>query len=255
MRQLGGELKNGLASITDVSVIEVIGGRKRSVQVALDPQRMAAFNITTLAVLPALQMQNTNLPSGSFAAGNNQFTVETGTFLRSAEDVMNLVVGAFGERPVRLMDIATVTDGPAELDSYAFFGVGPQAAQIVRSRRLEVLHGHPVGAAAGGQPGNPVTAGQDLLDDPGRFPGVPGKDQEPDPVADHGRSLGHGPGRERRGGRELTSGPQTAARGLPGSRQDPEDHGSRGGGAPAGRWFCPHVVPLRCSLRRSRCRQ
>jgi multidrug efflux pump subunit AcrB len=129
LRQLAAELKNELASITDVSVIELNGGRKRSVRIELDPQRMAAFNLTTLAILPALQMQNQNLPAGSFAAGNTQFTVETGAFLRSADDVANLVVGAFGERPVRLMDIATITDGPADVDNYTFLGVGPAAAE------------------------------------------------------------------------------------------------------------------------------
>ncbi|MCB1184633.1 efflux RND transporter permease subunit [bacterium] len=129
LRQLAGELRNEIASISDVSVIEIMGGRKRAVSVELDPQRMAAFNITTLSILPALQMQNTNLPSGSFAAGNNQFLVETGSFLRSADDVGNLVVGSFMERPVRLMDVATVTDGPADIDSYTFLGVGPAGAE------------------------------------------------------------------------------------------------------------------------------
>ena len=129
LRQIATELKKEVMSIANVSVTEVIGGRKRSVQVELDPQRMAAFNITTLSILPALEMQNKNLPSGGFAAGNNQFTVETGTFLRSADDVSNLVVGSFMERPVRLMDIATVTDGPDEVDSYTFLGVGPASAE------------------------------------------------------------------------------------------------------------------------------
>ncbi len=129
LRQLAVELKNELMSITDVSVAEVIGGRRRAVSVALDPQRMAAFNITTLSVLPALQMQNSLLPSGGFAAANTQFTVETGSFLRTVDDVANLVVGAFGGRPVRLMDVATVTDGPGEIDSYTFLGVGPAAPE------------------------------------------------------------------------------------------------------------------------------
>jgi multidrug efflux pump subunit AcrB len=129
LRQIAAEVKNEVASITDVSVTELMGGRRRSVNVELDPQRMAAFNITTLSILPALEMQNKNLPSGSFARGNNQFTVETGTLLRSSDDVANLVVGSFMERPVRLMDIATITDGPGEVDSYTFLGVGPSGAE------------------------------------------------------------------------------------------------------------------------------
>ncbi|MEN8006779.1 MAG: efflux RND transporter permease subunit [Candidatus Krumholzibacteriota bacterium] len=143
LRQLAAELKNEITSITDVSVTEIVGGRKRSVQVELDPQRMAAFNITTLSILPALEMQNKSLPSGSFAAGNNQFVVETGTFLRSATDVANLVVGSFAERPVRLMDIATITDGPAEVDSYTFLGVGPSGDQTGIGDDFPVGSEHP----------------------------------------------------------------------------------------------------------------
>ncbi len=129
LRQIAGELRNELMDIPDVSVSDIIGGRPRTVSVQLDPQRMAAFNLTTLSILPALQMQNQNLPSGGFAAGNEQFQVETGTFLRSAQDVANLVVGSFGGRPVRMMDVATVTDGPGEIDNYTFMGLGPAAVQ------------------------------------------------------------------------------------------------------------------------------
>jgi multidrug efflux pump subunit AcrB len=129
LRQLAAEVKNEIMSINDVSVTNVVGGRKRNVRVELDPQRMAAFNLTTLSILPALEMQNQNLPSGGFAAGNNQFTVETGTFLRTADDVANLVVGSFGERPVRLMDVASITDGPDDVSSYSFMGVGPAGVQ------------------------------------------------------------------------------------------------------------------------------
>ncbi len=129
LRQLAAEVKNEIMSITDVSKTKVVGGRKRNVRVELDTQRMAAFNITTLSILPALEMQNKNLPSGGFARGNTQFTVETGNFLRSADDVANLVVGSFMERPVRLMDVATITDGPDDINNYSFMGIGPAAIQ------------------------------------------------------------------------------------------------------------------------------
>jgi multidrug efflux pump subunit AcrB len=130
LRQIAGELRAEIAAVTDVSVVEIHGGQRRKVNVQLDPQRMAALGVTTLSVLPAVQMQNQSLPAGSFSLAGEEFAVETTAFLRDAEDVGNLVVGVFDERPVRLMDIATITDGPAELDRYSFFGVGPQAGTI-----------------------------------------------------------------------------------------------------------------------------
>ncbi|MFH1843882.1 MAG: efflux RND transporter permease subunit [bacterium] len=143
LRQLASELKNEIASIGDVSVVEVIGGRRRSVRVELDPQRMAAFNLTTLAVLPALQMQNQNLVAGSIANLNREFVVKTGSFLRSVDDVANLVVGAFEDRPVRMLDIATVTDGPADVDSYVFMGTGIRGAEAGIPERFPVGTEHP----------------------------------------------------------------------------------------------------------------
>ena len=129
LRQIAGELKNELQSITDVSTMKIIGGRPRSLRVEPDPQRMAAFNVTTLSILPALQMANTNLPAGMFAQANEQIAVEAGTFLRTRQDVEDLVVGSFMERPVHLRDVATVTDGPDEIDTYTFLGVGPAGEQ------------------------------------------------------------------------------------------------------------------------------
>lgn len=124
LRQIAAELKNEVQQVGDVSVVDLIGGRRRAIRVEPDPQRLAAFNLPPLAVLPALQQANQALPAGSFAAANEQFVVEAGTFLRSAAEVSDLVVGVFQERPVRLGDVATVTDGPADVDSYVFFGLG-----------------------------------------------------------------------------------------------------------------------------------
>jgi multidrug efflux pump subunit AcrB len=135
LRQVAQELKKEVASVKDVSVVEVHGGRKRAVRVELDPQRLSGLSVTPLSVVQALQLQNQSLPAGSFASGNQEFTVQTGGFLRSAEDVRNLVVGVFAERPVRLRDVATVTDGPADIDSYVFFGAGPR---FDRAERLAV---------------------------------------------------------------------------------------------------------------------
>jgi multidrug efflux pump subunit AcrB len=130
LRQIAGELMAEVASVENVSVVQSHGGRRRTVQVALDPQRMTAMGVTTLSILPAIQMQNQSLPAGSLAAAGQEFSLETGDFLRNAEEVAQLVVGVFDGRPVRLSDVATITDGPDEIDSYAFFGTGPRAADI-----------------------------------------------------------------------------------------------------------------------------
>jgi multidrug efflux pump subunit AcrB len=56
------------------------------------------------------------------------------------DDVASLVVGAHQGRPVYLRDVATVTDGPAEIADYVFFAPGPAAAK----RGIEIEAGREV---------------------------------------------------------------------------------------------------------------
>ncbi len=65
-------------------------------------------------------------------SGNREIVVESGEFLRSAEDVGSVVVGIHGGRPVYLRDVARIEDGPEEPADYVLFGTGPRY-QAIRS--------------------------------------------------------------------------------------------------------------------------
>ena len=68
-------------------------------RVTLDPARLAAYNLSPLQVAGALGLSNRRLPSGQFATGNREYILETGEFLRTAEDVRNVVVGVVERTP------------------------------------------------------------------------------------------------------------------------------------------------------------
>ncbi|HKM66816.1 MAG TPA: efflux RND transporter permease subunit, partial [Candidatus Acidoferrum sp.] len=62
--------------------------------------------------------------AGSFAEGNQEFAVEAGSFLHSAEEARKIVVAVQSGRPIYLGDVASVTDGPEEPADYVYFGTG-----------------------------------------------------------------------------------------------------------------------------------
>ena len=66
----------------------------------------------------ALQGANARLPAGEFSARDRTFLVTVGAELRSAEDVGSVAVAERGGRIVRLRDVATLRDGPAEVTDY-----------------------------------------------------------------------------------------------------------------------------------------
>ena len=125
LRRVAARLADQIKQIPDVSEVKVIGGRRRQVQVALDPARMASRGVAPAALVPVLSQANRQLQSGSFSSGNREFLVETGGFLNTADDVGRVVVGASGGRPVYLRDVAAISDGPEEPADYVLFGSGP----------------------------------------------------------------------------------------------------------------------------------
>jgi multidrug efflux pump subunit AcrB len=129
LRRIGAELCDEIKKDQDVSEFSLIGGQKRQIRVILDPARLKAYHLSAFQITAALQKANFRLPSGSFPAGNREYLVETGAFLKSSEEVGNVVTGLFNGRPVTLRDVATIADGPEEPSSYVFMGLGAAAAQ------------------------------------------------------------------------------------------------------------------------------
>ena len=125
LRRLAEQIQYELQTIPNTNRVEVIGGRPRAIRVELDAVRLASRQTSVLQVARALEASNVNERAGSFEQQNTQFVVEAGTFVADAEELKKLVVNIAGGRPVYLADVATVLDGPAEVESYSWIGFGP----------------------------------------------------------------------------------------------------------------------------------
>ncbi len=122
LRRVATELAVGLEDVPDVSGAVVIGGQAREIQVLLDPGRLAERGLSPQQAVQGIRAANVHLPAGSLEGSNAVVRVEAGAFLRSSDDVANLVVGATPAGPVYLHDVAAVHDGPEEPSSYVLHG-------------------------------------------------------------------------------------------------------------------------------------
>jgi multidrug efflux pump subunit AcrB len=113
-----------LKRIAGTREVSTVGGPGRAVRVMMDPDRMAAFNVSPQDLRDALQVSNAAQPSGTLVSNNQEILVQTGTFLSGAEDVRQLVVGVAQGRPVYMSDIATVVAGPDQPARYVWHGPG-----------------------------------------------------------------------------------------------------------------------------------
>jgi multidrug efflux pump subunit AcrB len=148
LRQVAAQLHDAVKQTPEVSVVQIIGGQRREVRVTLDAARLAAYSLAPMQVMGALGASNRRLPSGNFATGNQEFLLETGEFLTSAEDVRQVVVGVFNNKPIFVREIAEVTDGGEEPAHYVHFARGsafyPAVTLAVSKRKgtnaIDVAH-------------------------------------------------------------------------------------------------------------------
>ncbi|RUT34848.1 efflux RND transporter permease subunit [Arsenicitalea aurantiaca] len=110
---------NQLSIIPGVGSATVIGGVPRQLNVLIDPDRLAAFNVGIGEVLNALQQENQNLPAGSVRQGSLVQSIQVEGRLANTEDFLDIIVSRQGGQPVRLSDVATIEDGAAEEESLA----------------------------------------------------------------------------------------------------------------------------------------
>jgi multidrug efflux pump subunit AcrB len=124
LRQVAEELASEIKKVDEVATVNLIGGRNRQLRIIPDVDKMAETGVDVLGVMQMIQASNQSSQSGGFVQGDEHFLITTGSFLSSAEEVGNLVVGVHKNMPVYLRQIAAIVDGPQSPSTYVSFGYG-----------------------------------------------------------------------------------------------------------------------------------
>ncbi len=112
--------------------VRTVGGPGRAILIELDPARMRAAQVTVDDIRRAVQATQQGGPVGQVTDANQVVQVSSGPFLRTADDVGELVVGVHQGHGVTLADVAAVRDAalPAQRGVWwAMRGQGDQSGQ------------------------------------------------------------------------------------------------------------------------------
>ena len=120
LRRLAEEVSTFLQTIENTSEVNIVGGRSREIQVNLDPEKMSARAVTIIEVLRAINASNNLLRHGNLALENQSFRLESGDVFRDITMLKETPVSVIDGSVVLLKDIAQITDGPAEQNSYTW---------------------------------------------------------------------------------------------------------------------------------------
>ncbi len=107
-------LRRQLESVPGVGQVRVIGGRKRQINVLLNPVRLRAFALTATDVQRAIRMQNVQIPAGMVKNTAHEAGLRVLGKALSVGELNRLVVREQQGGLVRLSDVAQVEDGEQE---------------------------------------------------------------------------------------------------------------------------------------------
>jgi hydrophobic/amphiphilic exporter-1 (mainly G- bacteria), HAE1 family len=130
-------LKKRLENVRGVGQVNLVGGTKREINIYLNPAAMEAFGVTADQVANAVRTENQDLPVGAIRSLAQDRTVQVDARMQRPEDFGRIIVMRKNGAPVRVDQLARVSDGAQELDSLALYNGARTLALTVQKSQDE----------------------------------------------------------------------------------------------------------------------
>jgi Cu(I)/Ag(I) efflux system membrane protein CusA/SilA len=131
-------LRYALQSVPGVSEVATVGGQVRQYQITVSPTQLAAYKLPLEAVIQAVRRGNNDVGGRLVEISGREYMVRGRGYVKSLQDLEQLVLRSEGGTPITVKDVAQVTLGPemrrgvADLD-----GQGDVVGGIVVMRQGE----------------------------------------------------------------------------------------------------------------------
>jgi hydrophobic/amphiphilic exporter-1 (mainly G- bacteria), HAE1 family len=126
-------VRRQIETIDGVCQVSLVGGRKRQINVLLDPIALQAQGLTAVDVR-VLATQNLNVPGGNIETGPKNLTLRVAGRVATVEEIGRLVLREQGGHAVRIDDIGHVEDGQENEESFAQFDNEPTVVLDIKKQ-------------------------------------------------------------------------------------------------------------------------
>lgn len=101
-----------IQTIPGVSGVQIWGQKRFAMRIWIDPNKLAAYGLTSADIVAALDKENVELPSGKITGASTELTVRTLGKLTNEEQFNNLIIRNDGNNVIKLSDVARAVLGP-----------------------------------------------------------------------------------------------------------------------------------------------
>ncbi len=136
-------LKKKFETINGVGEVTLGGRRDRVVRVSLSPERMAAYKLTASDLAAAFNTQHVQLPGGFLVSSQTEKLLKLDLEFHDVKDLGELIINHRDGAPVKLKDIATITDSITDNRQVARYKgmptVGLGMVKIANANTVEII--------------------------------------------------------------------------------------------------------------------
>ena len=106
-------VRYALNAVSGVSEVASVGGFVKEYQIDVDPNKLLSYQLSLHHLFNAVRSSNIDVGAKVIEEGGMEFIVRGLGFIKSIEDIENIVIGEYHGTPVYIRDVANVTIGPA----------------------------------------------------------------------------------------------------------------------------------------------
>ncbi len=104
-------VRQHIERVKGVGSLFVFGGTENQLEIIVDPQEMARFNVSINQITTAVKQANTNVAAGVLGIEKKNYRIRTVSQFQNPTDVLDVVIADNGINRVYIRDVAKVADG------------------------------------------------------------------------------------------------------------------------------------------------
>ncbi|HET9028772.1 MAG TPA: efflux RND transporter permease subunit [Candidatus Aquilonibacter sp.] len=138
MRDMGDLFTNTLsdefASVDGVAGVTVNSDENRAIMIEPNANLLAANGLTLTQITSRIAQENLNLPAGIIQVGPNEYQVQANELIKSADQISHLIIATKNGTPIRIGDVAKVSDAISEQRSFQRLNGTPALGLIINAQ-------------------------------------------------------------------------------------------------------------------------
>jgi multidrug efflux pump len=137
LKEIAEDLQDKIELVPGVLSVSISGGLEREVKVNVNPNRLVHYNLSVDDVIGAIASANMTIPGGSTESSSLKWTIRVPGDLESLDQLRDVIIESREGRPILLRDLAEVSFGFKEAESYNRLNGAPSVSLAVQKRTGE----------------------------------------------------------------------------------------------------------------------